>query len=178
MKIINNLGESETSELIEHNAELNDSAISIKNKQEHENLLKELNNYESLIKNAKSLGENAISGEATMLPMLLDLEILNDYGALTLPLNENIAEKLIKICKQAPYGFNHETLINKEVRDTFQLEPSSFEIKNPEWNEGLKKLVNENVAKGLGCHGEIEAKLYKLLVYQAGGHFKKVFFLN
>jgi hypothetical protein len=111
-----------------------------------------------------------------MLPMLLDLEILNDYGALTLPLNENIAEKLIKICKQAPYGFNHETLINKEVRDTFQLEPSSFEIKNPEWNEGLKKLVNENVAKGLGCHGEIEAKLYKLLVYQAGGHFKKVFF--
>ena len=34
MKIINNLGESETCELIEHNAELNDSAISIKNKQE------------------------------------------------------------------------------------------------------------------------------------------------
>ncbi len=178
MKIINNLGVNETNELIEQNAALNDSAISIENIQKHENLLKELNNYESLIKNAKSLGEIAISGEATMLPILPGLEILNDYGTLALPLHEYTAKKLIKICKQAPYGFNHETLINKEVRDTFQLEPSSFKINNPEWNEGLKKLVNENVAKGLGCHGEVEAKLYKLLVYQPGGHFKKVFYFK
>jgi len=65
-----------------------------------------------------------------------------------------------------------QTLVDTEVRDTYQLEPSSIEIENPQWNTQLQILV-DRVAKGLGCSGKVEAKLYKLLLYKPGGHFKK-----
>ena len=120
-----------------------------------------------LVRNAKEIGENSCSGEATQLPAYPGLHI-NDFGEVLLPFSSDSAQKIIEICKKS--SNENEAASTNE----FQLEPSSFEIKNREWNEGLKKLVDINVAKGLGCYGEIEAKLYKLLVYQPGGHFKKV----
>ena len=32
--------------------------------------------------------------------------------------------------------------------------------------------MTKRVADGLGCHGDVEAKIYKLLIYKTGGHFK------
>ena len=95
-----------------------------------------------------------------------------DFGNVPLPLRKEIADKLIKICKQALYGHNMETKVDTTVRDSFQLEPSCIKIKNPEFNKGLDKLL-KIVAKGLGLNCDIEAKLYKLLVFKPGGHFKK-----
>jgi hypothetical protein len=146
---------------------LDESDSSINDTDEKETIFREL---EHLLRNAKEIGDTSFSDEATQLPAYPGLE-LDDFGIVSLPLNPDSAQKIIEIYKKLP-------IYNDASTNLFQLEPSLFEIKNPEWNEGLKKLVNENVAKGLGCHGEIEAKLCKLLVYQAGGHFKKVFFLN
>lgn len=98
--------------------------------------------------------------------------LIKDFGILPLPLNELQAESLIKICARAPYGHNFQTLVDTKVRDTYQLEPSSIEILNPEWVPKLLTLV-DRVAKDLGCNGKVEAKLYKMLLYKTGGHFKK-----
>lgn len=98
--------------------------------------------------------------------------VIKDFGILPLPLNELQAESLIKICARAPYGHNFETKVDTKVRDTYQLEPSSVEISNPDWLPKLQALV-DRIAKTLGCSGKVEAKLYKLLLYKTGGHFKK-----
>lgn len=97
---------------------------------------------------------------------------IKDFGCVSLPLNAIQADELIKKCTQAPYGHNFNTLINTEVRDSYQLDPSSLEIKNPDWPSKLQELVDK-VCIELGCQGKAEAKLYKLLLYKSGGHFKK-----
>lgn len=134
----------------------------------------ETNNEDSiknLIKFAKSSGSSSVGGESKGLPQIPGL-VVKGYGHLSFPMNELQANKLIEIFKPAPYGFGYHTLVNKTVRDTYQLEPSEFEIKNEEWNTNLNDLVKK-VGDELGCKGGIEAKLYKLLLYKQGSHFKK-----
>jgi hypothetical protein len=126
---------------------------------------------QSLIREAKASGEDVVAGEASELPPYPGLFVEN-YGHVPLPLNEHVAESLIKLSTQAPYGFKYDTLYDKEVRDTFQIDPASMKLTNPKWNPQLVKLT-ERVAAGLGCSGKIQANLYKMLIYKTGGHFKK-----
>jgi hypothetical protein len=123
--------------------------------------------FQNILRNVKQSGSDSVCGAATELPPHPGLYVEN-YGDVPLPLNQVFADGLIKFSRQASY----DTLLNKEVRDTFQIEPSAIKIKNTKWNEGLNKLT-ERVAKDLGCVGRIKAKLYKMLIYQKGGHFKK-----
>ncbi len=65
-----------------------------------------------------------------------------------------------------------ETVIDENVRKTWQLNPSKFTINNPIWNEGMKKLLNK-IGEQLGFRGSsVEARLYKFLLYEKGSHFK------
>ena len=195
-KIIESLSKqgNESNVLKDHNEKIDDDIILISeektpsknnlqtkiNKSEKKNvnlakkdeyLVQKLIPFQNLLRTAKQAGNDSIGGEAKELANLPGLYVEN-YGDVPLPLNEVIAEGLIKLSTQAPYGYKYDTLYNKDVRDTFQIEPSAIKIKNPEWNEGLNKLT-KRVAEGLGCHGKIEAKLYKMLIYKQGGHFKK-----
>ena len=47
-----------------------------------------------------------------------------------MPLCPQQAEELIKLCKQAPYDLNYETLVATNVRDSLELEPDQIEIRN------------------------------------------------
>ena len=89
-----------------------------------------------------------------------------------MPVDDHSANDLIKVCEQAPFGLKYETLVDRNVRDTYQLDSSLIQIKNPDWETGLAKLV-DRVAEALGTTRKVEAKLYKLLLYKEGGHFKK-----
>jgi len=124
------------------------------------------------LKEIKFFGKFSVDGEAIELPMDPKISI-NGYGDLTVPLTGENAESLLKICDQAPFGLNYDTLIDKTVRDTHQLHPSSIEIKNPEWNSQLKLLVNRISKELIGNGAQVEAILYKLLLYKTGGHFRK-----
>ena len=65
-----------------------------------------------------------------------------------------------------------QTIVDEEVRKTWQLDPSKFVINNPEWEEGIKELVSE-VGQDLGFgEGSTDAHLYKFLLYDKGSHFK------
>ena len=112
-----------------------------------------------------------MSGEAIELPFNPHL-IVKCYGFVPLPINESIAEQLIKLSTQAPYGKLYETLVDTKVRDIFQIYPASIKIENPLWNKGMEMLI-KRVAKGLGCNGNITFHLYKMLIYRQGSHFKK-----
>ena len=113
------------------------------------------------VKQAYKSGDYCVDGVATDLPVSIGLEV-KDFGPVSIPLVESTAaQNLIKYCRQAPFGKNTQTLVDKNVRDSYQLEPSQVKITNPQWNAKLAELVRQ-VAKGLGCYGEVEVLIFYL----------------
>ena len=92
-------------------------------------------------------------------------------GALSLPLGKAEARKLIKQCHQAPYGKGMETLVDTDVRRTWELDPDQFQLTNPKWEKLIEDIV-VSVQRELGLEErKLTAHLYKLLVYEKGGFF-------
>ena len=120
------------------------------------------------LKNAQSSGEFSVSGEAAELPVLTNLHVKN-VGFVSLPLYDSQAKNLIKVnyfdalfnaikflinisikvCAQAPFGRDQLTLVDKNVRDSYQLDPSQIEIKHPDWTRQLNLLVERIAKNGL-----------------------------
>ena len=48
---------------------------------------------------------------------------IDGFGPLGLPLSPHEAKRLIGLCIQAPFGKNERTIVDKEVRDTWELSP-------------------------------------------------------
>jgi len=96
---------------------------------------------------------------------------VDGLGVLSLPLGKTQARKLIKQCRQAPYGKGTETLVDTDVRRTWELDPDQFQLTNPKWEELVEEIV-ANVQHELGLEDrKLTAHLYKLLVYEKGGFF-------
>src|SRR6185312_12310066 len=104
-------------------------------------------------------------------PFLPGLEVY-DVGKILLPLGTEQAEQLKRVAQRAPFGRQEQTLLDPQVRDTWQLEPRQFRVTNPKWaTEWLPKLV-ERIKADLGCESSrVSAQLYKLLMYETGQHF-------
>jgi len=113
--------------------------------------------------------------KAIELPVEPSLNVKNlKVGQLKLPLIESQAQDLIQVCNQASYGMNKTRIIDKHVRDSFELEPAQFEIKHPDWQPKINMLAQNAVNQMLETDEiEITAKLHKLLLYKKNGHFKR-----
>jgi hypothetical protein len=102
---------------------------------------------------------------------VVDLKLeVQGLGHVKLPLKRTQAKALIDLCELAPYGKGTRTLVDKRVRKAFELGPEKFHLSD-EWNDavaGATRLVAEQL--GLPAEG-LEARLYKLLVYEPGGFF-------
>lgn len=109
------------------------------------------------LRKASNSGEISFEGEAPELPCMLGLEI-KDFGVVSLPFQDPQASELIKRCEQAPFGKNSKTLVDKAVRDSYQLDPSQFKINNPDWSKKLDEVVSR-VEQGLGCEAKIEVDI-------------------
>ncbi|TFK24874.1 hypothetical protein FA15DRAFT_591712, partial [Coprinopsis marcescibilis] len=88
------------------------------------------------------------------------------YGVrLNFPLTETAVEEIIVYTSQAPFGKGEEEMVDKKVRDT-------WEIGYYPWAHQLKSYVLPDVCKGLGVPltpTSPRLKLYKLLNYEPGG---------
>lgn len=119
----------------------------------------------------KTSSEFAVGKVSTDLTTTPGIKITN-YGPLSLPVTEATIGDLRKHFHQAPYGLGEATIIDKNVRDSYQLDPEKFEISNARFHLGVQKLVQQ-VKLELGCsNNNVTSKLYKLLLYEPGGHFK------
>ena len=99
---------------------------------------------------------------------------VNGLGIIGLPLSEREAVELTKACHQAPFGKGSETIIDTDVRNTWELNADQFELENPEWQTILDSAVHQ-VANALGVVGgstSVHAELYKLLLYAEGAFFE------
>ena len=96
---------------------------------------------------------------------------IKGVGALSLPLGKTQARKLIKQCRQAPYGRGTETLVDTNVRQTWELDPDDFQLTNSKWEDLVREIVTD-VQRELGLEErKLTPHLYKLLVYEKGGFF-------
>lgn len=98
-----------------------------------------------------------------------DLSIVN-IGQIKFPLNPTQAAQLIAESSQSPFGRGSETLIDCNVRNCRQINPSRISVSS-EWNQSIQRLAL-TVGNTLGISTPIRASLYKLVLYEHGGFFK------
>lgn len=81
------------------------------------------------------------------------------------------AEVISKAAEIAPYGRGDRTLIDTNIRKVWQLGTERFTLAGKAWEHAFEKLITK-VTRELGCvPGGVKAELYKLLIYDEGGHF-------
>ncbi|KAJ3551126.1 hypothetical protein NM688_g4911 [Phlebia brevispora] len=99
--------------------------------------------------------------------------VLSDLGTVGLPLSSRDAEAIKSRAEQAPFGIGERTVVDKSVRDTWQMSPDMVKFANLAWEIWLKSVVHD-ICKTLGV---VEAtsrprwELHKLLLYETGSHF-------
>jgi predicted 2-oxoglutarate/Fe(II)-dependent dioxygenase YbiX len=119
------------------------------------------------LQNVQRPGNFYATGTLEVFPPHLEVE---GVGRIALPLLPLQAEQLVAIAEHAPYGRGQETIVDTQVRRTWQIEANRVTLRGKHWQENLDVIVNR-AAIGLGVSGEIRAELYKLLVYDAGSFF-------
>ena len=113
--------------------------------------------------------------KANILPNQPYLHV-NNIGQLQLPLSETQAQALMNVCTQASYGLNQARITDTNIRDSFELDPSNFEIKHPDWQKKVNELAKSAVSeltRGESVDLEITAKLHKMYLYKTNGHFAR-----
>ncbi|KAK4102920.1 hypothetical protein N658DRAFT_522894 [Parathielavia hyrcaniae] len=96
---------------------------------------------------------------------------VHGVGDVNVPLQEEQARQLIAQSRQAPFGKGSDTVVDMSVRNTWELDASQFEFRNPKWSRFFDKCV-EHVGTTLGIDSPITAELYKMLMYEKGAMFK------
>lgn len=96
---------------------------------------------------------------------------IDGIGTISFPLTEQDAKLIENVATQAPFGKGTETVVDTTIRDTFEINPDKFSLRNPSWTEFFQTVVIKKVAAGLGLPPNLpppRADLYKLLLYKTG----------
>ena len=91
-------------------------------------------------------------------------------GRISFPILPVQAERLVAIAEEAPYGRGEETVVDREVRRTWQVDSAKVRIGGRHWDNTLAGLVAD-IALALGVGEPVAADFYKLLVYDVGSFF-------
>jgi hypothetical protein len=112
-------------------------------------------------------GDYFVSGTVEMLAPRLEVD---GVGPVALPLLPVQASELIAAAERAPYGRGDDTVIDTQVRRTWQIGPDRVRIGGKHWSQTLEAIL-DRVAEGLGVSDPIDAEFYKLLIYDEGSFF-------
>ncbi|KAF7352874.1 Zn(2)-C6 fungal-type domain-containing protein [Mycena venus] len=99
---------------------------------------------------------------------------LDSLGHIGLPLSTREAKHVIAQCIQAPFGQGERTLVDKNVRDAWEMDASQIHFDNPAWKTFIHQVSQEVCLKlGLaaGQASTVRCEPYKLLLYETGSHF-------
>lgn len=96
---------------------------------------------------------------------------ISGLGLVGLPLSERDAGAIVACSTLAPFGHGERTVIDKDVRDTWEIEPSRISFANGEWDNYVNKTLCGELCKSLGItigNSPPRMELYKLLLYETG----------
>ena len=123
---------------------------------------------EDLLRSVDRPGDFCVHGRLYAPMPTLEVE---GVGMLAFPVPETQLHALIGAAERAPYGKGPETVIDTSIRDCRQIGAGRIGLSGGAWRETLGGIL-DRAALGLGCPPErLEARLYKLLVYERGGFF-------
>ena len=92
-------------------------------------------------------------------------------GTLSFPVPVEQVRALAAVAERAPYGKGTDTLVDRSVRDCLQIGADRARVGGTPWPATLDGILDA-VSAGLGCpRGRLDARLYKLLIYEKGGFF-------
>jgi predicted 2-oxoglutarate/Fe(II)-dependent dioxygenase YbiX len=120
-----------------------------------------------LLRTVQRPGDFSASGRLELLPPRLTVD---GVGQIALPLLPIQAGQLIALAERAPYGRGAATIVDTNVRRTWQIGPDRVRIDGKHWQATLDKAV-ALAAGGLGVDEPVAAELYKLLIYDEGSFF-------
>jgi predicted 2-oxoglutarate/Fe(II)-dependent dioxygenase YbiX len=112
-------------------------------------------------------GDFCVGGIRQILMPTIDVQ---GVGRIAFPILPVQAERLVAIAEAAPHGRGKETVVDREVRRTWQVDSAKVRIGGRHWDKTLAGLVAD-IALGLGVSEPIAADFHKLLVYDAGSFF-------
>ena len=112
-------------------------------------------------------GDFSVGGLCDLLAPHLEIE---GVGTIALPLLPVQAEQIVAVADRAPFGRGEQTLVDMNVRRTWQIGTDQISIEGTGWARTLAGIVGR-AAEGLGVVGSVTAEFYKLLIYEAGGFF-------
>lgn len=95
---------------------------------------------------------------------------VDGVGRIAFPILPLQAERLVAIAEAAPHGRGEETVVDRDVRRTWQVDSAKVRIGGRHWDRTLAGLVAD-IALGLGVSEPVAADFYKLLVYDTGSFF-------
>ena len=114
------------------------------------------------------------------LPLLPLINVDGVEGQLAFPLPPSQCKELIRVAQQAPFGRGEKTIVDTAVRNTWQIDSSCVHL-DPALLADIRRVVLPRVCSDLGLSlsptsaassNDVEARLYKLLVYETGGMFR------
>jgi hypothetical protein len=95
---------------------------------------------------------------------------LSSLGTVGLPLSSREAPALRTQCKEAPFGKGERTIVDKAVRDTWEMDAALVKFQNPAWDGFVNKVLSQT-CEALGVNVQASrprVELYKLLLYETG----------
>ena len=103
--------------------------------------------------------------------LLMPTVNVESVGLLSFPVPDFQIRALTEAAERAPYGKGSETVVDTSVRDCWQIDAARLRIGGHAWDDTFATILDA-AAEGLGFRGgDLEARLYKLLVYPVGGFF-------
>lgn len=98
----------------------------------------------------------------------LDLEV-KAVGAIPFPVSPTKSRQLRTVAGQAGFGWRDKTLVDKKVRDTWEIPGSKIKINQRKWKKTLDPQLDRiKHDLGLPVDGKLKALLCKMLVYEPG----------
>lgn len=102
-----------------------------------------------------------------------DLAIeVTDVGELGLPVTAAQAKQLRLVARPARYGHGEETVLDRRVRDTWEVPRSRVRIDKRRWNRTLRPMlatIRDDL--GLSSESSLVAELHSMLLYERGQFF-------
>ena len=125
------------------------------------------NKLATILASAKGTGNFYVSANPELIPPSLEI---NGIGRISFPLLPEQAKQIIAIAERSPFGRGENTVVDINVRRTWQVASDEVHLSGRQWPQSLKKIVKLAV-EGLGVTSPVSAELYKLLLYDVGSFF-------
>ena len=138
--------------------------------------------FKEILDNIDKKGEYCAGKEITssiprLQPSITVDGLEDDDEPLAFPLPNSQAKLLRSVAEKAPFGKGLDTVLDETVRKAWQIDAGKVHFLDPDqWQSTLQSIVSDCVSS-LGMSGiqkeNVRANLYKMLLYEPGGFFKK-----